>query len=66
MTQAALFLLKHPPLEEIGGSITEVIERYRYHMLTEAEALEILTTKHKKYIQDYVSFNDKLDEIHFV
>ncbi len=60
----ALFLLKHPPLDEIGGSITDVIEKYRYGTLTEDNAIERMLTLHEpfliKYAKQQIELNDLL------
>ena len=60
----ALFLLKHPPLDEIGGSITDVIEKYRYGSLTEDNAIERMLTLHEpfliKYAKQQIELNDLL------
>ena len=39
LQEAAVFLLDCPPLEEIGGPITEVIEMYRYGSLEKHDAV---------------------------
>jgi len=60
----ALFLLKHPPLDEIGGSITDVIEKYRYNSLSEEQALDQMMTLHEpflsKYAKQQIEINDLL------
>ena len=60
----ALFLLKHPPLDEIGGSITDVIEKYRYNSLSEEQALDQMLTLHEpflsKYAKQQIEINDLL------
>ena len=60
----ALFLLKHPPLDEIGGSITDIIEKYRYGTLTEDNAIERMLTLHEpfliKYAKQQIELNDLL------
>ena len=60
----ALFLLKHPPLDEIGGSITDVIEKYRYNSLSEEQALDQMMTLHEpfliKYAKKQIEINDLL------
>jgi hypothetical protein len=60
----ALFLLKHPPLDEIGGTITDVIEKYRYGSLTEDNAIERMLTLHEpfliKYAKQQIELNDLL------
>jgi hypothetical protein len=49
----ALFLLKHPPLDEIGGTITDVIEKYRYSSLTKDQALDQMLTLHEPFLVKY-------------
>ena len=60
----ALFLLKHPPLDEIGGTITDVIEKYRYGSLTQDQALDKMITLHEpfliKYSKQQIELNDLL------
>jgi len=60
----ALFLLKQPPLDEIGGSITDVIEKYRYGTLTEDNAIDRMLTLHEpfliKYAKQQIEVNDLL------
>ena len=60
----ALFLLKHPPLDEIGGTITDVIEKYRYGSLTQDQALDKIITLHEpfllKYAKQQIEINDLL------
>ena len=60
----ALFLLKHPPLDEIGGTITDIIEKYRYGSLTQDQALDKIITLHElfliKYSKQQIEINDLL------
>lgn len=60
----ALFLLKHPPLDEIGGTITDVIEKYRYGSLTQDQALDRMITLYEpfliKYAKQQIELNDLL------
>jgi hypothetical protein len=53
----ARFLLDCPPLEEIGNPLVDVIEQYRFQMLTEQQALEILTNKFQKLLQKITNDN---------
>jgi len=62
----ALFLLKHPPIEEIGvGSITDLIENYRYGLLSKEKALDQMITLHEpflvKYYNNQIEINDNLN-----
>jgi hypothetical protein len=52
---AAEFLLDHPPLDELNGSIIDVVERYRYKTLAKSEAVMLLLAEHRKYL---ISFSD--------
>ena len=54
LTEVALFLLKYPPLSEIGGLISQIIEDYRDGFYTEEIALKILQVEHKEYIKKYI------------
>lgn len=49
----ALFLLEHPPLDEIGGPITDVIEMYRVGTITKRKALRQLVTTFTPVLQKY-------------
>ena len=51
----AIFLLDHPPLEEIGGSAVDVIENYREGFITKEKALVDLLTNHKDFLEKYIS-----------
>lgn len=44
----ALFLLDTPPLDEISDDLHEVVEKFRYKLLTKKQAIDILTSKHKE------------------
>lgn len=52
--ETALFLLKYPPIDEIGGTIVEVIDQYRYGTITEKQALNIVIDYHKPLLQKYI------------
>jgi hypothetical protein len=54
LLEAARFLLDHPPLDEIGGSIVDVIERYRYKALTKEQAETQMISNHYSYLSKYV------------
>ena len=59
----ALFLLKHPPLDEIGGPITDVIEKYRYGSLTEDRALDQMLTLHEPFLMKYSKQQIELNDL---
>jgi hypothetical protein len=61
LKQVAEFLLCTPPLEELTDDIAEVIEKYRYKMLTKSEALEILLQDHEDALQSYLDENLSLN-----
>jgi hypothetical protein len=48
-----LFLLNHPPLDEIGGSITDTIELYRNKCITKRQAIALIKEKYQPYINKY-------------
>jgi hypothetical protein len=48
------WLLEHPPVQEIGGFISQIIEYYRHGFYTKTHALRILEVEHKEYIENYI------------
>lgn len=56
----ASFLLEHPPLEEIGGSIVDIIENYREGFVSKEKALEEILSKHADFIEKYIVNATKL------
>jgi hypothetical protein len=50
----SLWLLEHPPLQEVGGFISQVIEGYREGAYTKIHALKILEVEHREYIERYI------------
>lgn len=48
------WLLDHPPLQEVGGFISQIIEGYREGAYTKIHALKILEVEHKEYIEHYI------------
>lgn len=50
LVSVAIFLLDHPPLDEIGGPITDIIESYRYGTITKDEAIDQMFEKHKSFL----------------
>ena len=61
--QIALFLLDHPPLDEIGGSITNVIEKYRYNSLTKEQALEQMIVLHEPFLIKYSKRQTEINDL---
>ena len=61
LKQVAEFLLCTPPLQELTDDIAEVIEKYRYKMLTKSEALEILLQDYEDVLQGYLDENLSLN-----
>ena len=55
---AALFLLKIPPLQEIGGKISHIIEQYRAGILDEQTCLARMMEDHIEYIKKFASQSD--------
>jgi hypothetical protein len=58
LIEASHFLLDHPPLDEIGGSIMDVIESYRYKTITKKQAEQQMLTEHYPYLSRYVKDRD--------
>lgn len=58
--EVATFLLKVPPLEEIGGKICHIIEQYRAGILEEHTCLTRILTEHSQYIKDYLNRADAI------
>ena len=50
----AEWFLEHPPLEEVGGFISQIIEDYRHGFYTKPHALKILEVEHNEYIEHYI------------
>jgi hypothetical protein len=59
-TETAIFqitaewFLDHPPIEEVGGFISQIIEGYRNGFYTRPHALKILEVEHVEYIEQYI------------
>ena len=56
----ASFLLEIPPLDEIGGKITSIIEQYRAGVLKKQDAMHIILTDHKRFLEIYAEMNEKI------
>ncbi len=50
----AVFLLDHPPLEEIGGPILDIVENYREGFITKQKALDDMLKNHQNFLQNYI------------
>lgn len=50
----AEWFLDHPPVQEVGGFIAQVIEDYRHGFFTKPHALKILEVEHQDYIEKYI------------
>jgi hypothetical protein len=61
LKQIASFLLNTPPLDELTDDIAEVVEKYRYKMLTKEEALEILLNDYEDVLQNLLDENLSLN-----
>lgn len=48
------WFLDHPPIQEVGGFISQVIEDYRHDFYTKEHAVKILEVEHKEYIEKYI------------
>lgn len=57
----AHFLLKIPPIDEIGGSITHVIEQYRANVINLEKATETILKYHKSTLDKYINMSYKLE-----
>ena len=51
----SIWLLEHPPLAEIGGFTSQIVEGYRQGLYTKIHALKILEVEHKEYIEKYIA-----------
>jgi len=60
--QVAAFLLDHPPLDEIGGPITHIIENYRYKLLTKEDAIQMILDDYKNVLSRYIEQSSLLSE----
>lgn len=65
LEETAAFLLEYPPLDEIGGPITDVIEMYRYGGLEKNQAIAKLVTNFSNFLQRYINQNEELNEFFY-
>lgn len=63
LEETAIFLLECPPLEEIGGPITDVVEMYRYGALERNEAVAKLVMNFSNFLQRYIDQDEKLNDL---
>lgn len=57
----AAFLLEIPPIQEIGGKITHVIEQYRAGILKRERAICVIIQDHQKFLETYAELNESID-----
>lgn len=50
----AEWFLDHPPIEEIGGFISQLISDYRDGFHSRSHALKALEVEHEEYIVNYI------------
>lgn len=55
--ETALFLLEIPPIDEIGGKITNIIEQYRLGIIPKSAAVQYIILHHKNFIEKYLEMN---------
>jgi hypothetical protein len=65
LNSIASFLLDHPPLDEIGGPVTEVIENYRYGLISKEEACYMLNTKFKFFLEKCYKQQEEIQQLSF-
>jgi hypothetical protein len=59
--EIAAFLLEIPPIDEIGGKITHVIEQYRSGIIEKQNAIQIIIRDFKRFLEGYVELNEKIN-----
>ncbi len=59
--ELAIFLLEIPPIDEIGGKITHVIEQYRSGIINKQNAIKIIINDFKKFLETYVELDEKIN-----
>lgn len=62
LEDAAVFILSIPPLDEITNSYTDVVERFRYNMISKEEAVDELITCYQKELTKFVENNNRINE----
>jgi len=60
LIKASHFLLDHPPLEEIGGKITGIIEDYRYKLLTKQQAEQQMLREYHPFLSKFIKEMDSI------
>jgi len=63
LINTALFLLEHPPLDEIGGAMIDIIESYRFGSLTKEVASQQLITQFKPALTKYTNRSSDINEL---
>jgi hypothetical protein len=53
MDSITSFLLEYPPLDEIGGPVTEIIEKYRNGVMSKKEAVNVMNMQFKSFLTKY-------------
>lgn len=51
------FLLDVPPIEEIGGQISSIIEQYRAGAIEKEKCLTRILTDHQPFLRKYIDNN---------
>lgn len=59
--QIAEFLLEIPPLDEIGGKITHVIEQYRAGILQKKVCVDRILNEYPHFLQEYIKTSEILN-----
>lgn len=52
--EVVVFLLKHPPLDEIGGPLVDTIDLYRNKCITKKQAITIIKKDYESFINKYI------------
>ena len=60
--KVAEFLLEVPPLEEIGGKISHVIEQYRAGVLPKKTCLDRVLQDYHYFLQEYIKSTEVIQQ----
>lgn len=63
LVDTALFLLEHPPLDEIGGAMIDIIESYRFGSLTKNNAVAQLVTEFEPALIKYMNQSSDINDL---
>lgn len=63
LIDTALFLLEHPPLDEIGGAMIDIIESYRIGSMTKDNAATQLVTEFKPALTKYMNKSSDINDL---